>query len=355
MPVYLIDQNRSSLFGTPIAGIDDITMSRYHSAIYDGCEFGCDYCTGWSMSMRSLTESVRMMPNIAMRAKAELATMHRDDVIGLIADSDPYQPAEPTYRRTHHVLQMCVEAKHPVVIMTKSPLVMDDIELIQQLNTDCFAMVIVTIISHNADVQSRFEHKSPSTDNRLALIRQLKRYDIPVGVALQPLIPYVNDTDYALKRLLEVISAAGADFVYWDYLRIVNSRHYQRISESLSWMGNYPPSYLRDLYSADNVINQAYRHERNQVLLQLCDSFQLPIRLPFSYYANQFSRERSVAYLLAQHASRDDLMGRDVLAAQGRELAQRVFNGEWPLAILQKHPSYPVFQPLLGDAPLLDS
>lgn len=354
MPVYLIDQNRPSVFGSPIVGIDDTTLSQYHSAIYDGCEFGCDYCTGWSMSMRSLTESVRMMPNMAIRAKAELATMHRDDVIGLIADSDPYQPAESMYHRTRTVLKVCAEAQRPVVIMTKSPLVMDDIDVIKQLHTDRFAMVIVTIISHNADVQSRFEHKSPSTDDRLALIRQLKRYDIPVGVALQPLIPYVNDTDYAIKRLLEMVSVAGADFVYWDYLRVVNSRHYQRINESLMWMGNYPPSYLRDLYGTDNVINQAYRNERNQVLLQLCDSFQLPIRLPFSYYATRFSRERSVAYLLAQHASRDDLMGRDVLAEQGRELAQRVFNGEWPMSVLQKHPSYPVFYSLFGGAPPIE-
>jgi DNA repair photolyase len=343
MPVYLIDQNRTSVFGQPIDGIDDATMSQYHSAIYDGCEFGCDYCTGWSVSMRSLTESVRMMPHIAVRAKAEIATMHRDDVIGLLADSDPYQPAESTYHRTRSVLKVCVEAQHPVVIMTKSPLVLHDIDLITQLHTDRFAMVIVTIISHNVDVQSRFEHKSPSTEERLTLIRELKRHNIPVGVALQPLIPYVNDTDYAIKRLLEMISNAGADFVYWDYLHVVNSRHYQRINDSLMWMGNYPPSYLRDLYGSDTMINPTYRSERNQVLLQLCDSFQLPIRLPFSYYAHRFSRERSVAYLLAQHASRDALMGRDVLAEQGRALASRVFNGEWPLSVLQKHPSYPVF------------
>lgn len=351
MPVYLIDQNRPSVFGAPISYIDDATMARYHSTIYDGCEFGCDYCTGWSQSMRSLTESVRMMPNIAVRAKEELATMNRDDVIGLIADSDPYQPAEPTYRRTHHVLQMCVEAKQPLVIMTKSPLVMNDISLIQQLHRDCFVMVIVTIISHNADVQSRFEHKSPSTDERIALIRQLKRHDIPVGVALQPLIPYVNDTDYALKRLLAMMSDAGADYVYWDYLKILNSRHYQRINESLVWMGNYPPLYLRDLYGSNTNINRSYQTERNQVLLQLCDSIQMPIRLPFSYFAQRFSVPRVVSYLLAQHASRDDLMGRDVLARQGRDLAQRVLDGEWPLAVLQKHPSYPLFHPLLGDTP----
>ncbi len=301
--------------------------------------------------MRSLTESVRMMPAIAMRAQAELATMHRDDVIGLTADSDPYQPAETTYRRTRHVLQMCVEAQHPVVIMTKSPLVLHDIDLIQQLHHDRFAMVIVTIISHNNDVQSRFEHKSPSTEERLALVRQLKRYDIPVGVALQPLIPYVNDTDYALRRLLTMINDAGADYVYWDYLQIINSRHYQRINESLIWMGNYPPSYLRDLYGSEHVINQAYVSERNQVLLQLCDTLQIPVRLPFSAYANRFSVSRAVAFLLAQHASRDALMGRDVLAMQGRDLAQRVLMGDWPLSQLQKHPSYPIFQPLLASLP----
>lgn len=297
--------------------------------------------------MRSLTESVRMMPHIAARAKDELRTMNREDVIGLVADSDPYQPAETTYRRTHHVLQSCVEAQHPVVIMTKSPAVMHDIDLIQQLHRDSFAMVIVTIISHNSDIQSRFEHKSPSTDERLALIRQLKQYDIPVGVALQPLIPYVNDTDYALRRLLTMIVDSGADYVYWDYLQIINSRHYQRINESLVWLGSYPPSYLRDLYGNENIINQNYVQERNHVLLGLCDTLQISIRLPFNYYARRFSASRAVAYLLAQHASREALMGRDILATQGRQLAQRVLDGEWPIEQLIKHPSYPIFQPLL--------
>ena len=347
MPIFLVDVNRSSVFGSPLRTIDDATMSRYHAAIYDGCEFGCAYCEGWGMLARPLNESVRMMPHIAQQAAAEVSVMHRDDVIGLIADSDAYQPAEQQYRRTRSVLTVLADRPHPVVIMTKSPFVLDDIELLQQIHAARFAMVIVSIVSHNPEIQHKFEDKVASFAKRLALVTALKQAGIPVGVALMPLVPYINDTDYALTQVIQQVAAAGADFLYWDFLRMPNLRHRNRMNDVMVRVGNYPISYLRELYPDGETIDKRYQGERNAAVLRICDDHRVPVRLPYPLFRGRFGPSYTVAQIIAQQSSRDVLQGRDVLARQGNQLAESVRAGEWPVELLKSHPTYALFRELI--------
>ena len=347
MPIFLVDVNRSSVFGRPLQTIDDATMSRYHAAIYDGCEFGCAYCEGWGLVPRPLNESVRLMPQIAQHAQAEVAVMHRDDVIGLVADSDAYQPAEQRYRRTRSVLTVLAERPHPVVIMTKSPFVLDDIELLQQIHAARFAMVIVSIVSHTPDIQHKFEDKVASFAQRLGLVTALKNAGIPVGVALMPLVPYINDTDYALTQVIQQVAAAGADFLYWDFLRMPNLRHRNRMNDVMVRVGNYPISYLRELYRDGATIDSRYRSERNAAVLRICDDHRVPVRLPYPLFRGRFGPSYTVAQIIAQQSSRDVLQGRNVLAEQGRLLAEAVRAGEWPIEKLKSHPTYALFRELV--------
>ena len=130
MPLFVVDVNRTQLFGAPLPRIDAHTLASYASHIYEGCEYGCNYCDGWGRHLRPYNEQIRLMPDIAHAASAELATIDRRAVIGLTAESDAYQPAEQQYRRTRSVLRVLAEHGQPTVIMTKSPHVLDDIELL---------------------------------------------------------------------------------------------------------------------------------------------------------------------------------------------------------------------------------
>lgn len=351
MPLFLVDVNRPSLFGKLSPAIDDSTMARLHTHIYDGCEFGCAYCAGWGTHARPLNESVRLMPNIAERAAAELAALGADDVIGLVADSDPYQPGEQRYRRTRSVLTVLAEQTHPVVVMTKSPTVLEDVELLQHIHARRFAMVIVTLVTHVPDLQNKFEDKVASFAQRLALIAALKKHGLPVGVALMPLVPYINDTDYALRLVLQQIAAAGADFVYWDFLQIPNIRHRNRMNDVMTRVGNYPVSYLRELYTDGPDIDPRYRSERNAAVYVLAEDARLSVRLPYELYKGRFGAAYTVSHLIAQQASRDTLQGRGVLAQQGSALAEAVRHGEWPLERLKNHPAYPLFRDLVPAGP----
>ena len=104
------------------------------------------------------------MPDIAPAASAELATINRRAVIGLTAESDAYQPAEQHYRRTRSVLRVLAAHGQPTVIMTKSPHVVDDIELLTEIHQRSLALVMVTVMSHVVDVQNKLEDKNFSTE-----------------------------------------------------------------------------------------------------------------------------------------------------------------------------------------------
>jgi DNA repair photolyase len=347
MPIFLVDVNRPSLFGPPLASIDDATMARYHAAVYDGCEFGCAYCEGWGLVARPLNESVRMMANMTEHAAQELALMQPDDVIGLVSDSDAYQPAEQRFRRTRLVLRALADKPHPVVIMTKSPTVQEDIELLAEIHAKRFAMVIVTVVSHTPDIQHKFEDKAASFAQRMATVSALKKRGIPVGVALMPLVPYINDTDYALTQVIQHVAAAGADFVYWDYLRMPNVRHRNRMNDVMIRVGNYPISYLRELYREGTTIDPRYRSERDAAVLRICDDHRVSVRLPYPLFRGRFGASYTVSHIIAHQSSRDALQGRHVLAAQGIALAEAVRDGEWPIERLKNHPTYALFRELV--------
>lgn len=347
MPLFVVDTNRVSLFGAPLPTINPHTLAAYATQIYDGCEFGCAYCAGWGTMARPLNESVRMMPEIVRRAREELATIDRGAVIGLTEASDAYQPAEQQYRRTRAVLQVLAECAQPVTIMTKSARVLDDAELLVHIHQRSFAMVIVSVMTHVHDVSARLEDRCDSTTVRLQTVQHLKKLGIPVGVALQPLIPYLNDTDYAIRNLLTQIASAGADFVYWDYLCMPNQRHRNRIHETLIRVTNNPPMFLRELYGDQGIIDSRYRAERDQHLVWQCDSLQLPLALPYAHFAQRIDTSHTIAALLRQLAFRDRAVGRSVLALQAEAFADRIYLHERPLHELQRYAHYEVIRPAL--------
>jgi DNA repair photolyase len=358
MPLFVVDVNRTQLFGAPLPRIDAHTLASYASHIYEGCEFGCNYCDGWGRHLRPYNEQIRLMPDIAHAASAELATIDRRAVIGLTAESDAYQPAEQHYRRTRSVLRVLAEHGQPTVIMTKSPHVVDDIELLTEIHQRSLAMVMVTVMSHVVDVQNKLEDKNISTVDRFTTISQLKRAGIPVGVVIQPLIPYLNDTDYALSRLIEMSVAAGADFVHWDYIYTLNQRHRNRVYEALARIGNYPPSYMRNLYRDGMTIDPAYQQERNASLTRMCDDAKLPVHPPYAMFAQRLDPRNELELVILHQARRDMLQGRATLATIGQTLAARIAAGEMPLQELHHYAHYmlirPAIQHVTGAAPFAD-
>jgi DNA repair photolyase len=308
--------------------------------------------------VRPFNETVRIAVNLPDRVAAELETVDRGDLVGITALTDPYQPVEATYRLTRHILRLFADRGQPCLLLTKSQMVLEDLVLLQRINAQSLAIVMFTLLTVDPYMAARLEEKAPAPSLRLDAIRELKRAGIPVGVALLPVIPYVNDTDLLLSATLRAIVEAGVDFVVWDYLHIPTERHRARIAEMLQRIGSYPPNYYRDLYRSSLTAapgasataplpNEIYRVERDRELLARCDALNLPARPPHQLYAGRLRPENEAALLLKHTAFRDAIQGRARIAELNRGLAELIYQGAADDAALRDSPLYPTLRDIL--------
>lgn len=336
------------IFGNRRSTINEFFLSSYTLNVYTGCEYGCPYCDGWVYHPRPLNEIVHVPLDLPRRLAEALTTIDRRDLIGLTALSDPYQPIEQTYRITRQVLQVFADVGQPLLLLTRSENVLDDLPLLQRIHERSLAIVMMTILTLAPRAAQILEGKSPPPALRLETLKTLKQAGIPVGVAILPVVPYVNDTNYMLSNLLQGCFDAGVDFVIWDFLHIQNKSHYNRICELLPRLGSYPVSYYRDLYKGEGLPTESYRAEMNANILHRCDTLTLPVRVPHNIFAGKLSPANEAALLLKHTAFRDAVQGRTHMAAIHRDLAERIYQGETSPARIHESPLFSTLKEILS-------
>jgi DNA repair photolyase len=130
------------------------------------------------------------------------------ELIMLSGNTDCYQPLENQYRLTRGLLEVCAEYRNPVHIITKSPLVERDLDLLQQLNAEASVGVSVSIPFWDADVARKLEPYVTTPARRLKAVARLSAAGIPVTVNIAPLILGLGDRD--VPKILEAAAQAGA-------------------------------------------------------------------------------------------------------------------------------------------------
>lgn len=183
---------------------------------YRGCEHGCIYCyarpthayLGLSPGLDFETR-LFCKPDAAKQLERELAAPgYRPRTLVLGANTDPYQPIERRHEITRSVLQVLRDCRHPVVITTKAPLVLRDLDLLVPMAERRLAAVLVSITTLDPALARRMEPRAAAPQRRLQVIQALAEARVPVGVLVSPLIPGLTDPD--LERILELAAQAGA-------------------------------------------------------------------------------------------------------------------------------------------------
>jgi DNA repair photolyase len=325
---------------------NELFLSNYLLGTYGGCEFACQYCDLHISMARPLGETTRAYVDAPRRIADELRDIDPGDVVGLLL-TDAYQPAERTYRVTRDVLIQLTEYGQPTVILTKSPLVTDDIQTLKQLHDRAMAVVVITLPTTDAGLSEKLEGKAPNPALRLDAVKALHRAGIPVGVAMLPIIPYVTDSTSHLTRTLTKIADAGADFVVWEHLGIANDRHKERIDDMLSRIGRFPSAYYRDIYGSQPYPGLGYRRKLDEEILRRADLLGLDVRPPHRIYHRRVSPANEIALLLKHHAFRDETQGRDRLAQLHRSLAEEAALGRFDQVRMMQSPLWPTIQSIL--------
>ncbi len=127
--------------------------------------------------------------------------------------TDPFQPAERRYRVTRSMLE--VLAEHPglsVCIITKSPLITRDIDLLTRIARISRLSVHLSLISLDRDLARRLEPRAPTPDARLRALARLRAADIETGINVMPVLPAITDAPEALERLVQAVAERGASY-----------------------------------------------------------------------------------------------------------------------------------------------
>jgi DNA repair photolyase len=195
---------------------------------YKGCEHGCVYCfarpthsyLGLSPGLDFETK-IFSKPEAARLLREELRRPgYRCQVIALGANTDPYQPVERDLRITRAVLEVLWEHRHPVGIVTKSSLVLRDLDLLTPMARQNLAAVFVSITTLDGGLARTMEPRAAAPHRRLETIRALRDAGVPAGVLASPMIPGLNDKE--LEAILEAAAEAGARTAGYILLRLPN-------------------------------------------------------------------------------------------------------------------------------------
>ena len=198
--------------------IVDSGFSGYDHALntYVGCEFGCQFCyVRWFVTDADHPwgEFIRLRKHVATRLPLELNKIGPTRLV-LGTMTDPFQPQELKARLTRMALQMILKTQRPmkkVGIFTRSPRVMDDIELIKQLPR---GRVHVTISPFPRDVQVLLEPIPVSNEARFQTVEALRAAGIRVHVSIAPVLPIVSEP--LTTEFVERLAKIGVDEFFVD-------------------------------------------------------------------------------------------------------------------------------------------
>lgn len=193
---------------------------------YRGCEHGCVYCyarpthsyLGYSPGLDFETRLVAKA-NAVQALRAELARPgYKPSPINIGSATDAYQPIERDWRLTRGMLELMLETRHPVTIVTKNALVARDLDLLAALAQQNLVVVYVSITTLDAGMARTLEPRAAAPWRRLEAVRSLTDAGVPVGVLVAPVIPFINDE--SLEHILQEAKAAGAHYASYTVLRL---------------------------------------------------------------------------------------------------------------------------------------
>jgi DNA repair photolyase len=199
---------------------------RYSTNPYRGCEHGCVYCyarpsheyLGFSAGL-DFESKIMVKTDVAALLARELRRPSlRGEVVCLSGNTDPYQPIERTLGLTRACLEVLVEAKNPVAIITKSAGVARDADLLKKAADAAGARATVTITTLDPHLARALEPRASTPSRRLSAIRTLAESGVETGVNVAPIIPGL--TDHEVPRILEAAAAAGARYAGRTFLRL---------------------------------------------------------------------------------------------------------------------------------------
>ena len=290
-------------------GTDVTRMGFWSINPYVGCAFGCAYCyaryahryviersVAAHPEQRVLREAFETLPpwlaferqifvkenaaEVLRRTLRHGSDKHlnllKGEGIGIGTATDPYQPAERRFRVTRSILEVIAEHEGlSLWIITKSPLVTRDVDLLRRIQRHNEISVHISLITLDRDLARRIEPRAPTPDARLRALARLRENGIEAGINVMPVLPGITDRPDQLEPLIKAIAEAGASCVNACALRLraaARQRYLPFIEKEFPALA----SRYRATYERSHNAGERYRSGLHEYFKKVCARYGVP-------------------------------------------------------------------------------
>jgi DNA repair photolyase len=298
---------------------------------YRGCEHNCKYCDGKAEWYRvdQFSSHIKVKVDANQKLAKELLALGFTTEEQPTLDSyiqmnvkksaedktpksvfaigggvcDVYQPAEAKYKITRKLLQVAKNFHLPISILTKSDLVIRDIDIIKSINKQMYANVAFSITLINDDIRKIFEPNSSSSSSRFLALRKIRSEGIHGGVMFMPIIPGIGNSEENMKKIISESKEMGAEFILPSGMTLKPGKNKQ---EMLNTIQTYFPSLIplyTDLYGNNNKYGIPDTSSGNYLnpikfVHEYCRKISLPDRIPRFISPNSIQSNLFVSTIL---------------------------------------------------------
>jgi DNA repair photolyase len=186
---------------------------KYNLNLYRGCQHQCIYCDSRSECYQIENFADIQVKVNAVELLAEALPRKRvRGTIGFGSMNDPYMPIERKYQLCRRALGVIAQHQFPVHIITKSDLVLRDLDLLKEIN-QVYAAVSFTITAADDVLAKQVEPGAPLSSARFAALRALSEAGIHTGITMMPILPFIEDTEENITQLVELAHQNGAEYI----------------------------------------------------------------------------------------------------------------------------------------------
>lgn len=269
--------------------------------IYRGCLHGCIYCDSRSKcyQINHDFEDVEVKGNAIELLEAKLQSKRNPCMIGTGSMSDPYIPLEKELQYTRKALELINKYNFGVSLITKSNLVLRDMDLLEEINHKTKAVVNVTLTTYDEDLCKIIEPNVCTTKERFEILKECQKRNIPTIVWLCPILPFINDTEENLKAILQYcIDAKVYGIMFFGFgltLREGNREYfYQKLDEHFPKLKHQYITHYGNSYT----VSSPKHKELSNLFYSICKEHNIvtdPNKL--FQYMNEFPKKKSYEQL----------------------------------------------------------
>ena len=266
---------------TALNHIKSKTPYEWDLNIYRGCAHRCQYCFALYshryMESDQFFDEIFVKTNIVQRLEEKLSSRRWEhEVINIGGVTDSYQPIEQQAKLMPEILKLMIKYKNPVMLSTKSDLILRDYDFIDQLSRITSVNIASTVTTVDELVREKLEPGAVSSGRRLAMLKEFRKTNASVGLHMMPALPYLTDSYEALDALYSAAKEADVHYllpgtlnlrgktrqVYFQFLR----REYPHIlpaTQRLFRTGSLDKDYRRLFYQNIASLTKKYGLDAN--------------------------------------------------------------------------------------------